>query len=474
MSIMEKDISYDALIAVGKCYAVQKKKDVDWCGCIEDEIIKKVKDAQNFLFSQNHPIFGTQKAGDKDKIHWGREKQYATVYIEGNKFFADIIFCYAESVNAVAIITALYSGEQKKQYLKGNDIIHIYKSFHGNTTKEVVVDNVVDVVLSKDKQKNDNKSTIKDIIDTFKYQEIDNIFKNIRWIDIPPVDFRCVEIHGCKEFHYEGQCGNKIGQKHSCEDHYYEMTNPCSAAFIEKYPLQLYGILSGDEGWPFVSKPVAISRLNSYWRTRKFHALVPFGKSILTLNFKFGKNKYIPYQKALFQKYNMNENKYSTMKSTIACLDHGGFLLLLDVLLRLPQADYLSKEFDEAHNKYCYLDTFVLRKACRKVRELKIKLVRHLRIIEYGNIYELNAVKTEIIKQVGLFEYIESTRQTIDYIDSLIFQQEARNQFRVMCFLTAIGLIGVLPVIHKSLYPWIREFSINSVTMLQELLTGIQ
>lgn len=105
---------------------------------------------------------------------------------------------------------------------------------------------------------------------------------------------------------------------------------------IERFPRQIYGILAADEGWRFVPPEIAKSRLSKQWRTRRFLTVVPFGNSVVVLNFHHGKvhEDYMESQKLLREQCQQQIEEYFTFSPEIAGLNHGPLLVLENALVQ--------------------------------------------------------------------------------------------------------------------------------------------
>jgi hypothetical protein len=101
--------------------------------------------------------------------------------------------------------------------------------------------------------------------------------------------------------------------------------------FFAEYPQQIYGLLTGDEGWRFVPKHIAEERTNEHWGSRDFFNIFAFHSCCLMLNFVNGERyqQYTEMQRDLNMKYCRKIDDYfNDFKPQISGVLHGPLIVL--------------------------------------------------------------------------------------------------------------------------------------------------
>ena len=99
---------------------------------------------------------------------------------------------------------------------------------------------------------------------------------------------------------------------------------------IKNFPKQIYGLLTGDEGWRFVPKKRAEGILSKNWATRDFLLVLSFHYCVILLNFKDSSRykNYLTACKDIRKLYGRKVENYFTFSPEIAGLNHGPLLIL--------------------------------------------------------------------------------------------------------------------------------------------------
>lgn len=107
--------------------------------------------------------------------------------------------------------------------------------------------------------------------------------------------------------------------------------NLCSAEeFINRYPGQTYGLMTGDEGWRFVPTEFSRERISTRWGSRDFISVLASKDGVILLNFRntYHHKQYVDTQRELRKLFKNEVENYFNYNYNIAGMEHGPFLLL--------------------------------------------------------------------------------------------------------------------------------------------------
>ena len=211
--------------------------------------------------------------------------------------------------------------------------------------------------------------------------------------------------------------------------------------FRNNHKLELYGLLTGDEGFEYVPEELAIKRMEKPWQTRTFKYLFAFGNSAVMLNAKRYSEKgkeYVKLQQEITDKYhNKERNYYFEMTPCIACIDHCVLDLIEKNICIVFEAKFLRETLPSNDKK---LE--------RKRLEL-LEYVYHLAPTQIEEINELNKILAEAYGTNRVVEAI-SMRLKLCSEDSMHNKQTMMNMW-VLTLTIATAAIGCLSVSSQSM-----------------------
>lgn len=233
-----------------------------------------------------------------------------------------------------------------------------------------------------------------------------------------------------------------------------------AAKLVRAYPKQLYGLLTGDEGFAFVPEKTAKKRLGEFsWQTRNFAYFTCFGKHSLMFNLKHQDSLYSKKQVEYVQVYEPkgensdNRIKYFRLKSCIAGVDHGILDTIEDVLLTELEVYYLNKRFsDYQSNKY---DVYALRQ----------KLIRFVRLAS-SQIEEINSLRKLIIASIGLQQSLNETKHSLALItDDVSIKDQLNLNILVSGLTFATVVVGVYSIANDNTHKGIWIVAIGLIVL---------
>jgi hypothetical protein len=217
----------------------------------------------------------------------------------------------------------------------------------------------------------------------------------------------------------------EIGQANN-----FKTTNP--KHIVEKFPKQLYGLLTGDEGWRFVPKKRAEEILSINWTTRDFLLVLSFHHCVLLLNFKDSERykKYLESCNSLTKSYGKKVEDYFTFSPEIAGLNHGPLLILENASVER----FLLNELLEAkaNIKKIKISNFL------KERD---KIIETLNKLSYIDIKEIREMSWLINERMLIINDIKEAKAKLELFEGEILIKYNQRINRLIIFLTILGLV---------------------------------
>ena len=210
----------------------------------------------------------------------------------------------------------------------------------------------------------------------------------------------------------------------------YNTNNP--EEVVINFPKQIYGLLTGDEGWRFVPKQRAVGISLKKWSTRDFHLILSFHYSILLLHFTYS-NRYKNYIKAckdIRKLYERQVEKYFTFSSEIAGLDHGPLLILENASVER----FLLNEIlaPESSIKKMRISSFLIERD---------RIINTLNILSFLQIREISDMAHMIKEDMQIFKDIERIEEKLKLYEGEIIIKYNQRINHLIVILTIVGLI---------------------------------
>ncbi|MBE6688286.1 MAG: hypothetical protein E7588_03290 [Ruminococcaceae bacterium] len=205
---------------------------------------------------------------------------------------------------------------------------------------------------------------------------------------------------------------------------------------------RLYGFITGDEGYEFVSDNLASDRLKLSWSSRDFMRIYAFGQSFLFINLIGTKrhNEYIEHQK----EYGVNAygavNPYFLMGECPLTVNHGIlFSVEFAMTLKALVNNVLSYQSKFYKKKKIF---FFLRMG--KTRDLRRKIIMVLEKVERAEISEIGQLSAMLLESQHIAPIVEQVKDLLEMLESDL--ELAHSEFNnVLVFiLTVVGLVLAL------------------------------
>ncbi len=209
----------------------------------------------------------------------------------------------------------------------------------------------------------------------------------------------------------------------------------------------LYGILTGDEGWPHVPAELARARMDNSWTSRDFVKAIAFSSNYLLLNFNRANtyDKYIKWQHGYADHYFGDLNDYFTMDAATAGLNHGVFLSVeTGMVIRCTTDRLLMRKPDLTKHP----TGLFLRKEIHKNKSFRREMIEILNKVETVNITEIGELDNLVFRSLGTNQKVQSIRSLLELLESDLDLAYQTRTNRMVNLLTFISLgIGVVQVI---------------------------
>lgn len=203
-------------------------------------------------------------------------------------------------------------------------------------------------------------------------------------------------------------------------------------ALLDRFPRQIYGLLTSDEGWRFVPEDVAIEKTNMKWRTRNFVLAIPLHFCVLLINMLNGDThkQYIKSQKLIRTKFGCSLEEYFKIKPKIAGLKHGPLLILEISSIQYYMLDQVLYKITEAKPK-----------SVRDFLTQREELTEALSKLAKFKIQEVRILGENIGKTMLLENKINNVTKRLEEIErALIVKYNQRINY-FMLTLTVFGII---------------------------------
>lgn len=208
---------------------------------------------------------------------------------------------------------------------------------------------------------------------------------------------------------------------------------------IEQEAVRVYGLLTGDEGWPFVSKELAMQRISHNWGSRKFFNFIAFGSNFILFNLNHSKleEQYEIHQKNFSTAYYGNMNPYFTLKSSFAGVNHGILFSIETVMAIKTITKYILDK--QTFFKAYQIENF--NTAIQRTKSYRKDLMLTLNKLEQLDITELGELESLVLKSQNIDPIIEKIKYLLELLESDLTLMYSQQTNKMVNFLTIFGLI---------------------------------
>lgn len=208
---------------------------------------------------------------------------------------------------------------------------------------------------------------------------------------------------------------------------------------MEQEPQRVYGILCGDEGWAFVPRELAESRLSQYWGSREFVRFIPFGNNALCFNLHRSPAAlaYQERQRDFGERTYGGVNPYFLLDSRMAGVDHGIMLAQESITVIKTVVNRILRR----KNNFRNAEKLGLNQEIRKTKIFRNELINTLNQVENLAISEMGELEQLLLNSYRVSPLIDDTKYLLEMLESdleLLYQQSTNRLINV---LTVAGLL---------------------------------
>lgn len=205
---------------------------------------------------------------------------------------------------------------------------------------------------------------------------------------------------------------------------------------------RIYGILTGDEGWPYVPEALAKERLGSSWGSRNFVRFYAFGSNFVYFNLNKGPlaESYRSHQSSFGTRYYGSPNPYFFQDSDAAGVDHG-ILFSVETSMAIKA---LTSRIMNRHGRYQLEQSGKPRADIRMAKSYRRELTNTLSKVERVSMSELGELENVVLVNLQIFPIVDRLKYLLELLESELdlLYQDSMNRF--INILTILGLLLTL------------------------------
>lgn len=202
---------------------------------------------------------------------------------------------------------------------------------------------------------------------------------------------------------------------------------------------EIYGLMTGDEGWMFVPDDLVKKRLENKWGTRDFVAVYSLGMGTVLINLDESDRytEYMKRQNSYGGFYYGGTNPYFSIKSRLAGVAHGVFFSVETALVikTIVNKVYAKQaEFRPSQTQH-------FEKQLHESREYRQQLISTLRLVENIGMSEIGELESMIFKSQEIEPVLEKLQYLLDLLEDELNLLYSENTNHLVNLLTIIGLL---------------------------------
>jgi hypothetical protein len=392
------------------------------------QILRKYKDAMEIILKEK--LCYNNKIEPKIEGITYAEK-FILRSIQGQKLIED---CYRVKIDRFSFFYAVNNTDTSVDASKKNEIVvDVYFTIYPRTDVGIIFFNIV----RKDAT-TDDIIFIKQCFDGHHHVS----FQNVKGKDKSKLFTKLNE--------YAVNLIKKTDYEYFLFTHLVEIRDPIKNSgslinnpqhLIQHFPQQLYGIITGDEGWRFVPHDILNSRISNTWSTRDFFTVISFDKCVLSINFSNGerRRKYEDQQEEILTQYGQEQLHYFYKEKLpqIAGVDHGPFLLL-------EQISIIRCLLDEIEEKHKFESTTSI----EEIYALKSKLYCMFSdMLCSSGIKEIDILAQNIRDSLLIDAKLNELTKHQDTAEKKLIIDNNKKINKILIYLAVIGGLGAIATI---------------------------
>lgn len=201
----------------------------------------------------------------------------------------------------------------------------------------------------------------------------------------------------------------------------------------------IYGMMTGDEGYEYVSPESAVQRLQNCWSTREFVRAAVFHNNFILFNINNNKraNKYYEHQTKFGSEYYGSPNPYFFIDSADAGVNHGlMFSVELGMVAKTISSWVLERQISNSKRR-----KNLVGREIKRAKAMRRDLILTLNRLETTGIAEMNELDKLVIDSLDVNPLIEKIKYLLELLESeldLLYQTKTNTLINI---LTIAGVI---------------------------------
>lgn len=203
---------------------------------------------------------------------------------------------------------------------------------------------------------------------------------------------------------------------------------------------ELYGMMTGDEGWRHVPEELAAGRLENNWGSRNFIRFIGFGSNSIFINLSrhAETGDYINNRRVFDHTYYGDINPYFLIDSEIAGINHGiQFSMEMVLVIKTTCSRILRRQA----NYYSGGIGASLHSDIRKIKTYRGELITTLNKVENLEISEIGELEHVMLQSYHIEPIIEKIKYLLELLESELDLLYQTSTNRLINYLTIAGLI---------------------------------
>ena len=208
---------------------------------------------------------------------------------------------------------------------------------------------------------------------------------------------------------------------------------------IDAHSRQLYGIMTGDEGWRHYPEELSKERLSNQWGSREFIRLISFGSGSLFFNLSQSKISatYTENRRSFDEQFYGDINPYFLIDSNFAGLTHGVFFSMELVMLIKTICNRILRRQAAFYSK----KSLNVSRDIAETRRYRGELLATLNKVENLAISEIGEMEKVLLISQQIDPIIEKLKYLLELVESELDLLYQNSTNRLVNILTVMGLV---------------------------------
>lgn len=208
---------------------------------------------------------------------------------------------------------------------------------------------------------------------------------------------------------------------------------------LKEQPQRIYGILCGDEGWPYVPEQLARTRLENQWGSRSFIRMVAFGDNFVFFHLQKSSEAqgYLAHQRRFGGAFYGGVNPYFLLDAPLAGINHG-ILFSMEIVMVIKS---IASRILNRHAAFQKGQTGNFSRQIRRTKAYRRELITTLNRVENIGMRELGELETIMLQSQHITPIVDKIKYLLELLESeldLMYQNRTNTLVNI---LTIAGLL---------------------------------